>query len=64
MPCPSAPVPVTIVAQHGPDQVGVVSSIGTGAQEAAVGKAPDDRGQLGAQQVETDSVHSDDQHVA
>jgi hypothetical protein len=30
MPCPSTPVPVTIVAQHGPDQVGVVSSIGTG----------------------------------
>jgi hypothetical protein len=30
MPCPATPVPVAIVAQHGPDQVGVVSSTGTG----------------------------------
>jgi hypothetical protein len=35
MPCPATPVPVAIVAQHGPDQVGVASSTGTGARKPA-----------------------------
>ena len=35
MPCPATPVPVAIVAQHGPDQVGVVSSTGTAVRKPA-----------------------------
>src|SRR6476660_4012252 len=42
MPCPATPAPVAIVAQHGPDQVGVTSSTGTGARKPACPSAHTD----------------------
>jgi hypothetical protein len=35
-----------------------------GPAAAAQAEPPDDRGHLRAKQIETDSVHPDDQHVA
>ena len=53
--------PVTIVAQHGPDTVGVDDDRG---EEAVTAESPDHRRGIRTEQVETDSVHGDDEHMA
>ena len=63
MPCPATPVPVAIVAQHGPDQVGVASSTGTGARKPACPSAQTDGALCRPQEVEPYPVHPDDEHV-
>ena len=64
MPCPATPVPVAIVAQHGPDQVGVASSTGTWARKPACPSARTDGALSASRKSNLNPVHPDDQHVS